>query len=69
MRLRRQARQALDSLTDEAASIEGELGDTAIEALSQKQQDASIESNAAEASAKDLFKAEPIRAKSHIDPT
>ena len=56
MRLRREARQALESLKDEAVSVESKLGDTAIEALSLKQQDAVIKSNAGEASAKDLFK-------------
>jgi hypothetical protein len=59
-RLRREARQALRVLKDDIAIMDEKLGDPAIEGLSQKQQDAAAKNNAAEASAHDLFKDEPI---------
>jgi hypothetical protein len=59
-RLRAEARQALQTLKDDVAIIQEQLGDPAISALSQKQQNAVAKSNAAEASAHDLFKDEPI---------
>ncbi len=59
-RLRREARQALQTLQTDIADIGEKLGDPAIEGLSQKQQDAVTKSNAAESSAHDLFKGEPI---------
>jgi hypothetical protein len=59
-RLRREARQALRALQGDIASIGENLGDTAIESLTRKQQDAATKNNAAEASAHDLFKGEPI---------
>lgn len=59
-RLRTEARQALETLKDDIATIQEQLGDAAIAALSQKQQDAATKSTAAEAAAHDLFKDEPI---------
>lgn len=59
-RLRSEARRALESLKDDVAVIKGQLSDAAIEALFQKHQDAVAKSTAAEASAHDLFKDEPI---------
>ncbi len=60
LRLRREARQALQTLLDDIKSIEMTLGDAAIASLSEKQQDAVVKNAAAEASAHDLFKDEPI---------
>lgn len=59
-RLRTEARQALETLKDDIAAIQEQLGDAAIAALSRKQQDAAVRSTAAQALAHDLFKDEPI---------
>lgn len=59
-RLRKEARRALQSLKDDLISVEENLGDPAVEALIQKQKDADTKNTAAEASAHDLFKDEPI---------
>ncbi|MEX0921412.1 MAG: AAA family ATPase [Rhodovibrionaceae bacterium] len=60
LRLRREERQALQTLLDDIRSIGTTLGDPAIAALSEMQQDAVAKNAAAEASAHDLFKDEPI---------
>lgn len=59
-RLRTEARQALETLKVDVTAILDKLADAAIAALSQKQKDAVAKSAAAEASAHDLFKDEPI---------
>ncbi|WP_155996687.1 hypothetical protein [Verrucomicrobium sp. 3C] len=59
-RLRIEARQALETLKVDIATIREKLADAAIVTLSQKRQDAVAKSAAAEASAHDLFKDEPI---------
>jgi energy-coupling factor transporter ATP-binding protein EcfA2 len=59
-RLRTEARQALETLEVDVATIQEKLADAAIAALSQKRRDAVAKSAAAEASAHDLFKDEPI---------
>ena len=59
-RLRTEARQALETLKDDIATIQDKLADEAITALSRKQQDAVAKSTAAQTSAHDLFKDEPI---------
>ena len=59
-RLHTEARQSLETLKDEIATIQEKLSDAAIATLSQKQQDAVAKGTAAEASAHDLFKDEPI---------
>lgn len=58
--LRRKARQALQTLFDDIQNIETTLSDAAIGSLSEKQQDAVAKNIAAEVSAHDLFKDEPI---------
>jgi hypothetical protein len=58
--LRTEARRALQTLQTDIADIGEKLGDPAIEGLSQKQQDAVTKNDAAEASAHDLFKDEPL---------
>jgi hypothetical protein len=59
-RLRGEARQALQTLNDDIANVAEKLGALAIEDLFRKQQNAVLKSNAAVASAHDLFKDEPI---------
>ena len=60
MRLRREAKQALESIKDEVTTVTNNVGDPAIVTIRHKQQDAKIKSDAAEASAKDMFKDQPI---------
>ncbi len=60
LRLRREAKAAVGSIKDEVQGVVDNLSDEAIEIFRQKQQNAIIKSAAAEASAKDLFKDEPI---------
>jgi len=60
VRLRREAKQALESIKDEVTTVTNNLGDPAIVTIQQKQQDAKIKSDTAEASAKDMFKDQPI---------
>ena len=59
-RLRTEARQALETLKVDIATIQEKLADAAVAAVSQRRQDAVAKSAAAEASAHDLFKDEPI---------
>lgn len=59
-RLRREARQALQTVKTDLSTILEKLNDAAIEALWQKQKDAAVKDTAAQASARDLFKDEPI---------
>ena len=60
MRLRREAKQALDSIKAEVAVVTDNLADPAIAVIRQKQQDAKTKSETAGAAARDLFKDEPI---------
>tara|TARA_R110000868_G_scaffold56323_2_gene174348 strand:+ start:10929 stop:13625 length:2697 start_codon:yes stop_codon:yes gene_type:complete len=60
MRLRKEAKQALDTVNEDIASIEEVLADPAIAAIRQKQQEADVKSWAAEAAAHDLFGDQPI---------
>lgn len=59
-RLRREAKQALGTVRGNISECESEIGDTAIEALSEKQKDAVRKREAAETAASDLFKGQPI---------
>lgn len=60
MRLRREAKQALETVKEDITAIEEVLADPAIAAIRQKQQDADAKSRAAEAAAHDLFGDQPI---------
>jgi ABC-type transport system involved in cytochrome c biogenesis ATPase subunit len=59
-RLREEAKQALTTLKEEIAAIEQRLGVSAIEDLGRKHDDAVAKRGAADATAHDLFRAEPI---------
>ena len=60
MRLRTEAKQALETVKEDIASIDEILSDPAIAAIRQKQQEADAKNRAAEAAARDLFSDQPI---------
>lgn len=60
MRLRTEAKQALETVKEDIEAIEKTLADPAIAAIRQKQQDADTKNRAAEAAAQDLFSDQPI---------
>lgn len=60
MRLRTEAKQALETVKEDIAAIGEILADPAIAAIRQKQQDADDKNRAAEAAARDLFSDQPI---------
>jgi len=60
IRLRKEAKRALETVNEDVAAIEEALADPAIAAIRQKQQDADAKSRAAEAAARDLFGGQPI---------
>lgn len=60
MRLRTEAKQALETVKEDIAAIEEILADPAIAAIRQKQQDTDAKNRAAEAAARDLFSDQPI---------
>lgn len=59
-RLRREAKQALETVRGNISDCESKIGDTAIKTLSEKQKDAVRKREAAEAAASELFKGQPI---------
>ena len=60
MRLRTEAKQALETVKEDISTITENLGDPAIAAIRQKKQEADRKSQAAEAAARDLFSNQPI---------
>ena len=60
IRLRVEAKQALETVREEISTIEGNFSDTEITTIRQKQQAAEASNLAAEAAAKDLFDDQPI---------
>ena len=60
IRLRSEAKRALETVRDEISVIEKDLSDPALVSLLQKHQEAQTASKAVEASAKDLFSGQPI---------
>ena len=60
IRLRTEAKQALETVMEEASKIEAELADPSLAAMRHKRQDAETASRAVEAAAKDLFSDQPI---------
>ncbi|WP_201240769.1 AAA family ATPase [Rhodothalassium salexigens] len=59
-RLRREAKQALGTVRGNISDCESKIGDTAVQALYEKQKDAFRKREAAEVAASDLFKGQPI---------
>ena len=59
-RLRREAKQALETVRGNISDCESKIGNAAIEALSEKQNDAVRKREAAETAASELFKEQPI---------
>ncbi len=59
-RLRREAKQALESVRGNISDCESKIGNVAIEALSEKQKDEVRKREAAQAAANELFKGQPI---------
>jgi ABC-type transport system involved in cytochrome c biogenesis ATPase subunit len=59
-RLRREAKQALETIRGNISDCESKIGDAAIEALSEKEKDAVRKREAAETAASELFKGQPI---------
>lgn len=59
-RLRREAKQALETIRSNVSDCESKIGDAAIEVLSGKQKDAVRKRAAAEAAASELFQGQPI---------
>ena len=60
IRLRSEAKQALETVKGEASGIEEELADSSLAAIYQKRRDAETASRAVEAAARDLFSDQPI---------
>ena len=60
IRLRNEAKQALETIKDEVTRSIDNLADTAIAQIRTLQQDADMKARAAEAAARDLFSGEPI---------
>ena len=60
MRLRTEAKQALETVKEDIAAIEEALTDSAIAGIRQKQRDADAKNRAAEAAARELFSDQPI---------
>ena len=60
IRLRSEAKQALETVKEEASAIEEELADPSLAAIRQKHRDAENTRRAVEAAAKDLFSDQPI---------
>ena len=59
-RLRREAKQALETVRANISDCESKIGNAAIQALSEKQKDAVRKREAAEAAATELFKGQPL---------
>jgi len=60
MRLLTEAKQALESIKEDITAIERSIGDSAIETIRQKQQDADAKNRAAKAAARNIFSNQPI---------
>jgi hypothetical protein len=60
MRLRNEAKQALETIKDEVTKVIEYLADPAIAQIRTQQQDADTKARAAETAARDLFSGEPI---------
>lgn len=60
MKLRKDAKQALETVKEDVSKAVNSVGDAAIREIRAKQQDAAIKAAAAEAAARDMFKGHPI---------